>query len=404
MISNIKFTFKNEKYEPINLNMMSDGLTKDPYMFIYGDSLCSQKIINDLLIRVIKIFSGEPLNLVELFKELPLDSFTIHFLEEGKNFMYYFKLSDDYLKIEEEKFEILKPTKQIIIRRILNQLDESIFGNYFNYSEKRRLLLYAYDLKYDNKKLLVSHLIKRYINIDERSTIFDYVGRCIESIKVVENEILKFGNVNDVGLSNTLTLLSNLDLINSNKYELIDQDFLSLRAKIGRFMYDYLLTELTKYYYDTYNDQFIININNYLYLVKYINDDFYLKEIKLINDNNYLLNELPHTLINLIFNIVNILSSSKPSNFFYENLFENIELRTTSKLITNLKPLLEQSIHKITTTSNNVYLLDLKIFNKNEIVFINNTNNKITLNKLSDYNIRSDKVLTKGYFEGIFDK
>lgn len=404
MIKEITLDFFRNKNMPIRYLLSDNGNeSKNTFKFIFTNNIMVADFIKNMFKNIKTLYSNEPVNLEDITKDIPISLVQITFIVNNETYLYQFRLSEQLNKIDMEILEKIHPQKQTIIKREDDVLDETIFGDYFSYDEKRRLALYAYDLKHDKKKLLVSHLSTRYLDIDTGESIFNKITNIINNIEIVEDTFIKFGDFSEEGLKKTILLLEKTDIYarGTNVGKLKEIDLSILRLKLGRFLYDYFITELVNYREKYHEDNLIVKIHNQIYVIKYNQSDFTIYDIY-INDD--LINEKNQYLIDLVYNTTYVLSKKTPTIFFINDFLGKISLPKTNILIHHLKIFLIELGHIITTTTTNEKILDSKSLERSEFGFITKEINDgvISYRELRDYRIRSDKVLSKGYLEGIF--
>lgn len=402
MITRLVFEFYNKEVKSIDLTLMEKDMVKNPFLFVYSNYSEDHHIINDLLSKIKDVYLENGIGLQTLFKKYLVKDFKMEFVKEQIKYSYSFGFSSDYNKIDYEKFEMIEPIKKVIIDRKNLKLDLSIFSNYFTEDEKRRLILYAYDLKYDNKQLVVSHLSRKYFDIDNKETVFDYVTECFDSLVIPKDEIISFAKFSSESLNSSFEFLEEFALTRYKSFELSEIDLNELRARLGRFLYDYLLVESNNYFNHSNQFEFITMIDQTIYVFKYDNDNYFSVYEVLINGRN--LNTFNIVFKKLIFNFNIIFSRRKATNFVFNDLFDLIEVRLACQIINKLHKYLLVNQHKIITTTTNPFVLDLDILNRDEVMFVLSDTNNLSVVKLKDFKLRSDKVLSKGYLEGIFDK
>lgn len=328
---------------------------------------------------------------------------------DGEHFVYKTTLNLDKNEITYESLELVtsSATHPYFVRndyRIsLGEKLEKLFTK-FDYE---RFQTYLYDLRFDKREFLLTHLRIKDFSDSKGAFILTKIVEDIENIHIFNrNEDINF--YQDMDDAHYLSVLKTVTSIFPNismlQYKKVSLD--TLRFNLNRHRYDHLLdafrNHVTKF--DTSN--FFVECYNQFYKLKGRNlDELVIQSIDVHFKDGSIVSfeKLSKGLRKLLLLSMILLKHQTNDLILIDDFTMDLDHETSKDLILNVVDTLKRHNRKLLFSTHDMLLFDQDIFDLKSIIYVQ-YKDMVYLSHLNKLGIRKDKKLLNLYLDGFFNK
>lgn len=308
--------------------------------------------------------------------------------------------------IEEWLFEIGKEKQKKIFERVLNEKGEHeiSFGLKLENSEKKRFEVYQQDFKNSNTLLFLSEMNRKNMDNLSEGFVFQEVYNWFKDKLTVLFPDSRFKGLNFVGSDEEMAQTFNnfLDVFQTGISSITSKEISLDNFDIP----DPIKKDISKRAEKT--KQLIFQINGEAFSLKKDDRD----EFKIIKIGLNHLNEKMEIVVfdmedesdgtRRLFDFIPALHqlANSESVFVIDELDRSLHSKLTLTLFELFQELSLKNRSQLIATTHEALLLDLDLFRKDEIWFVEKNNNESRLYSLNEFKIRNDKIINKDYLLG----
>src|SRR5690554_4524098 len=403
MIKSLKITNYKSIIDTISLDFSSDM----PLMPMFGKNGSGKSTIFEAIYLLKEVFLFGMRSVDRIFMHNPT-TFELELELDNQIFLYKVVLSLDKNEITHESLILTTPSNTYIYF-IRDQYDITLgerLEKLFNRFDFERFKTYLYDLRFDKREFILSHLRIKDFSDSKNAIILNKLVDDIKNIHIFnENADIRFYlDMDDAHYISVLSMVSKIyPEIESLQYRKVTLD--ELRFNLNRHRYDHLLDAFRNHVTKFSTTSFFVDAYNQFYKLKgrSLNEltvqaiDVYFKDGLVVA-----FDKLSSGLKKLLLLSMILLKTNPNDLILIDDLTKDMDHHTTLDFIDKIGPILKTHQRKLMFSTHDMLLLDSQIFDLKNICYTVKRD-KIVLHYLNKLGIRKDKKLLNLYFEGFFD-
>ncbi len=328
---------------------------------------------------------------------------------DGQNFLYHTTLNFDKNEISYESLKLITPSAtHLYFDR--NQYEITLgekLEKLFTPFDFERFQTYLYDLRFDKREFLLTHLRIKDFSDSKGALILNRIVEVIDNIHIFNrNDDINF--YQDMDDAHYLSVLKTVTSIYPNilmlQYKKVTLD--ELRFNLNRHRYDHLLdafrNHVTKF--DTSN--FFVECYNQFYKLKGRSlDELTIQSIDVHFKDGSIISfeKLSKGLKKLLLLSMILLTHQKNDLILIDDLTTDLDHETAKALLLNVRHTLNIYHRKLLFSTHDMLLFDQVLFDLKNMIYVHHKD-MVYLHYLNKLGIRKDKKLLNLYLEGFLNK
>ena len=328
---------------------------------------------------------------------------------EGQNFIYQTTLNLDKNEISYESLKLVTSSATHIYF-IRNQYEINLgekLEKLFTPIDFERFQTYLYDLRFDKREFLLTHLRIKDFSDSKGALILTKIVEVIENIHIFDrNENINF--YQDMDDAHYLSVLKTVSSIYPNilmlQYKKVSLD--ELRFNLNRHRYDHLLDAFRNHVTKFNSSNFFVECYNQFYKLKgrNLNEltvqsiDVHFKDGSIVS-----FEKLSKGLRKLLLLSMILLKHQKNDLILIDDLTTDLDHETAKALLVNVTHNLKLYNRKLLFSTHDMLLFDQEMFDLKNMIYVHHKD-MVHLNNLNKLGIRKDKKILNLYLDGFFNK
>lgn len=328
---------------------------------------------------------------------------------DGQKFVYQTTLNLDKNEISYESLKVIT-SSAIHMYFIRNQYEITLgekLEKLFTPFDFERFQTYLYDLRFDKREFLLTHLRIKDFSDSKGALILNRIVEVIENIHIFnKDEDINF--YQDMDDAHYLSVLKTVSIIYPNilmlQYKKVTLD--ELRFNLNRHRYDHLLdafrNHVTKF--DTSN--FFVECYNQFYKLRGRSlDELTIQSIDVHFKDGSIISfeKLSKGLRKLLLLSMILLKHQTNDLVLIDDLTTDLDHETAKALILKVEPTLNLYHRKLLFSTHDMLLFDQEMFDLKDMIYVHHKD-MVHLENLGKLGIRKDKKLLNLYLDGFFNK
>ncbi|WP_025725358.1 AAA family ATPase [Acholeplasma granularum] len=399
-----RIVINNYKSIQKELNIELDN--HQTFLGLFGPTGSGKTTIMEAIYKFKEVFFGGMRAIDKIFDHENV-YYRFDFLIKNETFTYEVNLNYERNEIILEKLTSLKLNHRYTYF-IRDQYDITLSNSLeklFTKDDYERFKIYLYDLKYDRREFILSHMRIKDFTESKKSKVLEKIVSLIKNIHIFnQNDDIKFFlDMDDSHYLKVIQILKKLEpTIKFINYKTILLD--DLRFNLNRHRYDHLIDEFRNHVIKSDDESFFIECYNQFYKLNGRDfNDLVIKtvDVHFIDGKVISLNDLSKGLKRLIILVMLLFRPLKNDLFIIDDFNLNMDYHLTYKLIELIKNEFKQNSRRLIFSTHDMLLFDSKIFDLNEITYLKKEDSTLIyyMNKLG---IRKDKKLLNLYLDNYF--